>query len=273
MPSPVNMGDAILILKNNETINTIPAYFTQIQKICFLDFQLTSDIIELRHTGTDGVAISINLLDSGKSTQLKFGKNKDLDLIRIDQKDVTSLEGGHCGSDKESTESLQIQNGQIIQSECVKLKQNSFCSDKADGYYPHDKSCRLYYDCTGGETWEYPCPHINGEDHQWSREKGYCVAPENSDCNLNPSSEFFCADKLDGKYAHNTSCRLYYECSQGKTREQDCYPASYLWNGEAGACMKPEEAHCTIETIINTTIEPTTTTLHGEFSYSLRIKR
>ena len=62
----------------------------------------------------------MNLIEDGKTTALQFGKNKDLYVLRIDG-EAKSSGGWACQEKSESTGSLKIQNGNIIQSECVKL--------------------------------------------------------------------------------------------------------------------------------------------------------
>ena len=118
IPKDGNWGSAIRILRNSEIVNTIPKRFTEVQKICFADFDIKNDLIELRHTGNDGVSISVNLIAEEKTQKLKFGAKKDLDVIRIDGPAQSSM-GWFCGPKVESTGSLQIQNGKIIQSACV----------------------------------------------------------------------------------------------------------------------------------------------------------
>ena len=115
-----NKGNAIRILKNDLTVTTIPAKFTQPQKICFSDSDFKNDIIELRHTGNDGVTIKVNLIEAGKTKPLKFGKNQDLNVLRIDGEAKSSM-GWLCGENVESTGSLKVKDGNIIQSECVNL--------------------------------------------------------------------------------------------------------------------------------------------------------
>jgi len=119
VPRTFNRGDAILVLKNNQIVNTIPSRFTDTKQICFPDLDLKEDIIELRHTGGDQVAISVNLIEQGNIQQLKFGENQDLEILRIDSSDKSSG-GWDCNPTAEATGSLKIQNGKIIQSECVK---------------------------------------------------------------------------------------------------------------------------------------------------------
>ena len=115
-----NKGNPIRVLKNDQIVTTIPKGFTETQKICFPDLNSSSDIIELRHTGNDGVSISVNLIEAGNTRPLKFGKNQNLEVLRIDSAAKSSM-GWVCTENVESTGSLKIQNGKIIQSECVKL--------------------------------------------------------------------------------------------------------------------------------------------------------
>ena len=40
----------------------------------------------------------------------------------------------------------------------------SFCSDKIDGHYSHDKSCGRFFQCANGQKFDMPCPaglHFN----------------------------------------------------------------------------------------------------------------
>ena len=106
-------------MRNDQAVTSIPKGFTQAQKICFPDLNSRDDIIELRHGGHDGVSISVNLIEAGNTTPLKFGKNQDLDVLRIDSAATSSM-GWICKETVESTGILKIQNGKIIESECVK---------------------------------------------------------------------------------------------------------------------------------------------------------
>lgn len=77
-----------------------------------------NDIIELRHTGNDAIAIKMNIIEAGKKTPLKFGKDKNIDNLYIDGPAESSM-GWKCTETVESTGSIKIQNGKIIQSECI----------------------------------------------------------------------------------------------------------------------------------------------------------
>lgn len=74
---------------------------------------MESDIIELRNGGTDGVDISINLINARVTTQLRFGLNADLTNIWIDG-DVFK-----CGNESELAYAIRIQNKSIIHSACI----------------------------------------------------------------------------------------------------------------------------------------------------------
>ena len=77
-----------------------------------------NDIIELRHTGNDAIAIKMNIIEAGKKTPLKFGKDKNIDKFYIDGP-AKSSGGWRCTETVEATGSIKIQNGKIIQSECI----------------------------------------------------------------------------------------------------------------------------------------------------------
>ena len=79
---------------------------------CFNSFDAENDILELRRGGDDGVEISVNLVNNGIISKLRFGRNADLDLVEIDS--------GHdkCGKSFESANAIRIQNGVIIKSAC-----------------------------------------------------------------------------------------------------------------------------------------------------------
>ena len=109
-----NEGDAITILRNDEVIDTTPAYadFVNTHETCFESFDMKNDIFELRNGGTDGVKISVILSHGGMTTQLMFGSNEDLTEILIDGNLM------NCASSWEHTPSIKIQNGNIVRSAC-----------------------------------------------------------------------------------------------------------------------------------------------------------
>ena len=56
----------------------------------------------------------------------------------------------------------------------------SFCGDKDDGHYSHDKSCGRFYQCHQGRIWDMPCPgglHFNPKIE-------VCDWPANAGCTL-----------------------------------------------------------------------------------------
>ena len=56
----------------------------------------------------------------------------------------------------------------------------SFCGDKDDGHYSHDKSCSRFYQCHQGRIWDMPCPgglHFNPKIE-------VCDWPANAGCTL-----------------------------------------------------------------------------------------
>ena len=110
-----NKGDAISILKNEEIVDIIPAYRTNgaIHMKCFDTFDVENDILEFRPTGSNGVSISINLNNDGTITQLLFGYHGSIDWIELD------INGLRCDDDSEVTNLVKIQNGQVIESNCV----------------------------------------------------------------------------------------------------------------------------------------------------------
>ena len=111
-----NQGNRILILKNDVIVDQTPEFdlFNDTHTTCFNTYDLDNDIFELRHSGgTDGVTIHVNLIDKGTVKQLFFGSNADLDWFWIDGDDFK------CQAHVETSHSLRIKNGTIIESECV----------------------------------------------------------------------------------------------------------------------------------------------------------
>ena len=112
-------------MKNDVVEATIPAKpnFTSTRKTCWDDFYFQNDIVEIRHNGgDDGVSIKVNLINQGVSTKLLFGSNADIDWIILDsdQNDGNYGDDGNwCLSSNEAAYAVKIQNGQIIQSQCV----------------------------------------------------------------------------------------------------------------------------------------------------------
>ena len=110
-----NAGNALKILKNEEIVDTTPALnnFAATHLTCFDSFDLENDIFELRNSGIDAVSLAINLINKGVSTPLKFGLNGDLTKITIDGNQL------HCKGDAEAASAIRIQNGNVIDSECI----------------------------------------------------------------------------------------------------------------------------------------------------------
>ena len=110
-----NAGNALKILKNEEIVDTTPAFnnFAASHLTCFDSFDLENDIFEIRNGGNDAVSLAINLINRGVSTSLKFGLNGDLTMIAIDGSPV------YCREDAEAANAIRIQNGNVIDSECI----------------------------------------------------------------------------------------------------------------------------------------------------------
>ena len=113
--NPEDKGEAIDILKNDEIVDTTPAFdeFVASHLTCFDSFDLEHDIFELRNGGVDGVSLAINLINGDVSTSLKFGFNGDLTKITIDGNQL------YCRGDAEAASAIRIQNGNVIDSECI----------------------------------------------------------------------------------------------------------------------------------------------------------
>ena len=110
-----NLGNAIVILKNDEIVDVTPAFgdFVASHVTCFDSFDLENDIFEIRNGGYDAVLLIINIINRGVSTSLKFGLNGDLTKIAIDRDPL------YCNEDGEAASAIRIQNGNIIESECI----------------------------------------------------------------------------------------------------------------------------------------------------------
>ena len=109
---------------------------------CFNKFDnpnVENDIFEIRHSdwvsldfdSSKGANIHVSIIDVGIRTDVLFGPNGDLDKIHIDSPVIQpnlSQDGNYCWrstaegiiDDKESAASIKIQNGIVIESECVK---------------------------------------------------------------------------------------------------------------------------------------------------------
>ena len=84
---------------------------------------VTNDIFEIRHAGgNDGTSIHVSIIDEETREDLLFGQNADIDYIIIDgalDSSGRGLDGLFCNDNSEASFSLKIQNGAIIESECV----------------------------------------------------------------------------------------------------------------------------------------------------------
>ena len=87
--------------------------FNEAHRTCFDLFFPSHDIIEVRNGGTNGVRISVKLVNNG--TQLLFGKNADLTSVVIDGNNK------QCSEENEVTSAIRIHDGRIIDSACVGL--------------------------------------------------------------------------------------------------------------------------------------------------------
>ena len=91
-----------------------------------------SDIFEIRHDSdwvsrdqSDGANIHVIIVDACYRTDLRFGRQYNLDSIIIDSPYNAGQYGGdgnYCLDDKEAAASIKIQNGVIIESECPPRK-------------------------------------------------------------------------------------------------------------------------------------------------------
>ena len=124
-----NYGHELRILLNDEEVNRIPAFadFSSEHVECYNknDYPNEAPIYEIQPTGLDGVSITVTVDDEGSLTPLYFGENTDLDFIfmNVENPDVdiigcpSSYGTGEATAEASST--LKIQNGVIIESECV----------------------------------------------------------------------------------------------------------------------------------------------------------
>ena len=124
-----NYGHELRILLNDEEVGRIPANegFSSEHVECYdkNDYPNEAPIYEIQPTGLDGVSITVTVDDEGSLTPLYFGENTDLDFIfmNVENPDVdiigcpSSYGTGEATAEASST--LKIQNGVIIESECV----------------------------------------------------------------------------------------------------------------------------------------------------------
>ena len=85
---------------------------------------VANGIFEIRHAGgNDGTGIHVSIIDEETRKDLLFGRNSDIDFIIIDSSigsSQTGTDGNYCYDYREGAASIKIQNGAIIESECVK---------------------------------------------------------------------------------------------------------------------------------------------------------
>jgi len=128
-------NNSIQILQNRIVIETIIKFSNYSHLTCFLEFDTQNDIFELRSHVSGEVSyifiienseiiienfnsyhkatISMKIIDQGIPKKLKFGKNRDLDLITI------SSTYTKCDENFEITRIIQLRNGKIVESECA----------------------------------------------------------------------------------------------------------------------------------------------------------
>ena len=96
---------------------------------CFDYIDIQKDIIEIKNKGENEVSakkdliiqfknvfkfmMSVKIIDKGKPHDLKFGLNKDIDVISINEKNQS------CTVDFEEAAFIRVKNGTVIFSECV----------------------------------------------------------------------------------------------------------------------------------------------------------
>ncbi|GAB1609167.1 chitotriosidase-1-like isoform X1, partial [Argonauta hians] len=115
-------------------------------------------------------------------------------------------------------------------------KDDQMCMGKADGTYPHPKSCTKYVFCTNGRAFIEKC-----RAGLWNQDKGFCDpdpqfkctiggkvvtnAPPTSHPDVTPGtggSADFCKGKADGMYPDPQHCTRYYQCVFGLTFQKRC---------------------------------------------------
>ena len=110
-----NKGDAIIILKNDQEVDTTPYLndFNETHTTCFDSFLPSHDKIELRNGGKNEVRISLKLKNGGNRTELFFGQNADLNSVVIDENE------NECTKQNEKASTIIIYDERVIQSECL----------------------------------------------------------------------------------------------------------------------------------------------------------
>ena len=97
-------------------VDTVSEYAdsTHTHLTCFDQFDMAHDVFELRHGGgKNSMEISVNLINQGELTKLYFGENANLTSIAVAGSNLA------CQVNKEATDVIRIQNGTVIESECV----------------------------------------------------------------------------------------------------------------------------------------------------------
>ena len=129
-----NSNNWIQISRNQIVIETIQKFSNHSYLTCVNQFDAENDIFELRSQGSGEVSkffffkfeiiilifdsyqkatISVKTINEGIPTKFKFGKNRDLDLIKISSNNTT------CDENFEIARTILIQNGEILGSACV----------------------------------------------------------------------------------------------------------------------------------------------------------
>ena len=124
-----NSNNSIQILQNQIVTDTIIKFSNHSHLTCVHRFVAENDIFELKSQGSGEVSeflffsilnhyhkatISMKIINEGIPTKLKFGKNRDLDSIRISSTNAT------CDENFEIARTVLIRHGEIIESECVR---------------------------------------------------------------------------------------------------------------------------------------------------------
>ncbi|CAH4032079.1 unnamed protein product [Pieris brassicae] len=133
-------------------------------------------------------------------------------------------------------------------------------------YHPHPR-CEKFYVCVNGVLVAQSCaPGL-----VWRHERSQCDFPTQSSCtdrrqvipgvsDTKPSASFQVDEKPtfceNGQYAVNPSdCSRYMHCLFGKYEEFACSPGLH-WNQDKQICDWPQNAKCTVQTVITTTSAP-----------------
>ena len=103
-------------------LNRVQAGFSREHVECYdknnpPNVPLDTAVFEIQPTGLDGVSIRVNIDDEGSITPLYFGESGDLDTIFINVENPSII--GCPSVYGEATSSLKIQNGVIIESQCI----------------------------------------------------------------------------------------------------------------------------------------------------------